>query len=125
MRRYEIVVDADGIDGHQIFACWAESEEHAEALYHQGKCEIIEVALEVVSLGDVLCVEESEDIESRLPQDIYKRDIDALTLERDRFKESLVKMVSALELVSNEFSFTKSLHDCVNGYTEAKLLLGE
>lgn len=74
LKKWELLVEANSFDGSQTFACEAVDEEEALAKFKAGLCEIIEVNIEVIGLDEnPFDIEESDDITSRLSNDINDR----------------------------------------------------
>lgn len=70
LKKFEISVEVNHVDGYQVFACLAENETIALEKLKSGDCNIIDQELEVVGLEkQPIEIIESEDISSRLPSD--------------------------------------------------------
>lgn len=104
LKRFEITVEATAFDGSQVFACMADSELEARLKYSRGECEIIEHTVEVLGLGEIMCVDESNCIASRLPQDIESK-------QAERIKE-LEEVIEASLRVKNLWLPVGAFSDC-------------
>lgn len=111
LKKFELYVECIGVDGHQVFACEAESEQAAKRMYRDGLCSIIGERLEVTDLADCpFSIEESDDISSRLSSDVehsLESKIKQLQNDNDRLREVLKSLVETSE--SNEAQLSAQL----------------
>jgi hypothetical protein len=107
-KKYELEIEAKDFYGYQTFACEAESELEARDMFRRGMCEIIDVQIEVLGLEhEPMNIIESDDISSRLPQDLMAR----LTEENKRLLAALCYMRDSImglqDFIESKFGETK------------------
>lgn len=87
LKRYELTLEVNSVEGSQVFACVARSEFEAQLKLSRGECEIIDQSLEVLGLDkEPIEVVESNDISSRLLSDLFAEqstELEQLRKERD------------------------------------------
>ncbi|HDM8198715.1 TPA: hypothetical protein P0E36_004899 [Vibrio harveyi] len=115
LKRFEMSVEVTAVDGSQVLACMAENETEAELMFKRGECEIIDQQIEVLGLEETpFEIEESEDISSRLGQDVIAihqeriKELENALDEKSQELEHLSKVISEVhetfELVANDVS---------------------
>lgn len=118
-KKWEITVDATDFDGNQVFACEADTEEEALETFKRSECEIIEVNIEVLGLDRAsVNIEESDDITSRLGQDVAA-DLSKQLAELRQLNEELKKKDANKYILLTKREFELMGQEVSSSYSQA------